>query len=152
MAESLWRRLVSLRNVRVGGAATGSASIGALSPGHGLGSVHRSVDGGGTQSFFTGGKTAKGPMMTDATTPSLGQTVLNFVKADLSSTAAVPVVTLLTNLKTHAGNRLMQAADVLQFVNTAPGAGLTLEAELEQQFLGLAIEWIQAKTTAAPAT
>lgn len=90
--------------------------------------------------------------MTDATTPSLGQTVLNFVKADLSSTAAVPVVTLLTNLKTHAGNRLMQAADVLQFVNTAPGAGLTLEAELEQQFLGLAIEWIQAKTTAAPAT
>lgn len=74
------------------------------------------------------------------------------LEADLASIGSTPVLGLLTNLAAHKGNRIAQGADVVQFVATAPAAGLQLEAAAEGQLLELGISWIQAEVAKVTAT
>jgi hypothetical protein len=84
-------------------------------------------------------------------TTSVGQAILGMLESDLDTVAAPQVITLLQNLATHKGNKIAQGADVVQFVATAPAAGLTLEAEVEAQLLQLGVRWIQSEVAKAPA-
>lgn len=89
---------------------------------------------------------------TTPATTSLGQMVLTMLEQDLAETAGPAVMTLFSNWKTHAGNKLLQAVDLATFVNQAPEAGITLEVEVEQQLLTLVQtkvqEFIAAKAPA----
>jgi hypothetical protein len=77
--------------------------------------------------------------------------LVTLIEGDVLSIGGEPILTLLTNLKTHAGNAVMQSADVLQFTAAAPLAGLELGVQLEQQLLGLAITKLQAAMAAKAA-
>lgn len=94
--------------------------------------------------------------MTTSTSQSFGQWLVSTLEADAASVGGTPLVTLLTNWETHAGNPLLQSADLLQFEAAAPAAGLQLEIEVEQQLLQLAVSKVQAfiaaKTAAAAPT
>jgi hypothetical protein len=72
------------------------------------------------------------------------------VESDLATIASPPFITLLTNLAAHKGNKIAQGADVVQFVATAPAAGLALEGELEGQLLEIGIGLIQTEVAKAP--
>lgn len=94
--------------------------------------------------------------MTTSTSQSFGQWLVNTLEADAASVGGAPLVALLTNWAAHAGNPLLQSADLLQFEAAAPAAGLQLEIEVEQQLLQLVIAKVQAfvaaKTAAASTT
>jgi hypothetical protein len=77
-------------------------------------------------------------------TPSQAQTLVQLFESDLIQAGGQPLLTLLENLKTHAGNVPLQIADWLQFVAAAPTAGLALGLQLENQLLSLAISKLQA--------
>ena len=79
-----------------------------------------------------------------------GQTLLNLIQTDVLQVGGQPLLDLLSNLKAHAGNAPMQAADLIVFQATAPKAGLQLEVELEQQLLALAISKLQAHMANPP--
>jgi hypothetical protein len=83
--------------------------------------------------------------VTTTTSQSFGQWLISTLEADLAGTAGGPVVTLLQNWETHAGNPLLQGADLLAFQGAAPAAGLQLEVELQQQLLAMVISKVQAK-------
>lgn len=87
--------------------------------------------------------------------PSFGQALLAMLQADVASTGGQPLVTLITSLAAAKGNRLLQQGAVLQFVAAAPSAGITIEIEVEQQLLQMALTAVQAyiaaKTPAVPA-
>jgi hypothetical protein len=78
------------------------------------------------------------------TTQSVGQLILATLESDVASVAGSPIITLFTDWKAHAGNTLQQAADLLQFQAAAPGAGIALEIEVEQQLAQLVITKVQA--------
>ena len=90
-------------------------------------------------------------MTTTSTSQPFGNWLVSTLEADVAGTAGGPVVTLLTNWEAHAGNKLAQAADLLQFNAAAPGAGIALEVELEQQLLQLALSKVQAYMAAKAA-
>ncbi len=77
-------------------------------------------------------------------TTSVGQALLALIESDLATVGGQPLITLITGLKTDAGNQLKQAADIMAFTAAAPAAGLQLEVMVEQQLLQMAITKIQA--------
>ena len=83
------------------------------------------------------------------TSQNLGQMVVSMIESDLTTAAGSSVITLLQNLQKHAGNGPAQAADILSFQAQAPGLGLTLAVEVEQQLLAIAIKKIQSAMTPA---
>jgi hypothetical protein len=91
-------------------------------------------------------------MTTPAPTP--GQALLSLIESDLATVGGQPLLTLLTALQSAKGNILLQQGAILQFVAAAPTAGVTLEVEIEQQLLSLAITKVQTfiASKAAPAT
>lgn len=58
---------------------------------------------------------------------------------------------LLQTLQNAKGNILLQQAAIIQFIASAPTLGLTLEIDIEQQLLAMAIAKIQSVTAAKPA-
>jgi hypothetical protein len=66
------------------------------------------------------------------------------LESDLATVGGQPLITLLTALQAAKGNRLLQQGAVLQFVATAPTAGITIEVEIEQQLLQMALAEVQA--------
>ena len=91
--------------------------------------------------------------MTTPTTTSPGQALLALLASDLATTGGQPLVTLVTALRDAKGNRLLQQGAVVQFMAAAPTAGITIEIEVEQQLLQMALTEIQAfiASKAAPA-
>lgn len=92
-------------------------------------------------------------MTTTTTSTSAGQALLNLFESDLATIGGTPLITLLQSWQANAGNVPLQAAALLQFEAAAPGAGIQLEIEVEQQLLQLVITKVQAfiasKTAAA---
>jgi hypothetical protein len=94
-------------------------------------------------------------MTTPTTSP--GQALLALIASDLATVGGQPLITLLQTWQKDAGNTLLQGAALLQFTASAPAAGITLEVEIEQQLLQLAITKVQsylaskAAPTVAPA-
>lgn len=86
---------------------------------------------------------------------SFGQVLLSMLETDVATVGGKPLVTLITSLQAAAGNKLLQQGAVLQFIAAAPTAGITLEIEVEQQLLQMALTEVQAfiaaKATPAPA-
>jgi hypothetical protein len=84
-----------------------------------------------------------------------GQAFLALIESDLATVGGSPLVTLLGALSADKGNVLAQQAAILQFVAGAPAMGITLEIEVEQQLIALAIAKVQAfvaaKVAAVPA-
>lgn len=107
------------------------------------------------RTFYPFSTTAGDPGTGDKMSNGTGQALLGLITSDLLATGGAPLLTLLTNLKAHAGNGPLEAADILAFTATAPAAGLTFVVEIEQQLFGLAINKLQAymnaKAAAAPA-
>lgn len=93
--------------------------------------------------------------MTTGTTVSPGQALVNMIESDLATVGGTPLETLLMNLKSHAGSKLAQGADIIAFTAQAPAAGFQLELMIEQQLLTLAMAKVQAyiasKTAPSPA-
>jgi hypothetical protein len=83
--------------------------------------------------------------MTSSTSQTFGQWLISTLEGDLAQTGGTPLLTLLTNWEAHAGNPLLQGADLLAFQGQAPAAGLQLEVELQQQLLQLVITKVQAQ-------
>lgn len=75
---------------------------------------------------------------------TFGQALLTMLESDLIVEGGVPFENLLQNLISHKGNALAQGADWLQFLATAPGAGIQLEILLEGQILGAVLAKVQA--------
>lgn len=88
-------------------------------------------------------------------TPTLGQALVALIESDLATVGGQPLIALITALMGAKGNVLIQQGAILQFVAAAPTVGITLEVELEQQLLQVALTKIQAfiasKAAAAPA-
>jgi hypothetical protein len=88
------------------------------------------------------------------TTP--GQALLALISSDLATVGGPALITLLTALERADGNVLLQQGAIMQFVAAAPTAGITLEIDVEQQLIGLAITKVQAflasQTAKAPTT
>jgi hypothetical protein len=86
---------------------------------------------------------------------TVGQALLAMIESDLATVGGQPLLGLLTALQAAKGNVLLQQAAILQFVASAPTAGITLEIEVEGQLLGLLITKVQAfvaaKSAPAPA-
>ena len=83
-------------------------------------------------------------------TTTQGQAIL----AILETAGGGPLITLLTNLKAHEGNALLQGADWIAFVAQAPTAGIQLELVVENQILTAVLTKVQGYLTtkaAAPA-
>jgi hypothetical protein len=83
-----------------------------------------------------------------------GQAILAMIESDLASVAGGPLETLFGQLKASAGNILAQQAAWIQFIATAPAAGIQLEVLVEQQILNALMTKIQsyiaAKVPPAP--
>ena len=62
-------------------------------------------------------------MSTPTPNPSFEQWLLTTIQSDVLTIGGAPLLTLLTNLKAHAGNELMQGADWLQFLAASPACG-----------------------------
>jgi hypothetical protein len=82
--------------------------------------------------------------MTTTTPPSVGQALLALLQSDLATVGGAPLISLITALSAAKGNTMMQQASILQFVAAAPTAGITLEIEVEQQLLQMALTQVQA--------
>lgn len=76
--------------------------------------------------------------------PTLGQSLLSMIESDLATLGGQPLLNLLTALQASKGNVLLQQAAILQFVATAPGVGIQLGVQVEQQLLQLAIDKVSA--------
>lgn len=83
--------------------------------------------------------------------PTFGQALLSMIESDLATVGGQPLITLLGTLQSAKGNVLLQQAAIMQFVASAPTMGITLEVQIEQQLLGLAITKLQALLAKAPA-
>lgn len=83
-------------------------------------------------------------------TTSIGKALVALIESDLATVGGQPLISLMTTLQKSAGNRLLQGAAVAQFVAGAPAMGLTLEVEVEQQLLQMAITWLQGALSKAP--
>ena len=84
---------------------------------------------------------------------SVGQALLAMLESDFATVGGTPLITLITSLQAAKGNRLLQQGAILQFVAAAPTAGITLEIQVEQQLLQMALTEVQAfiASKAAPA-
>ena len=82
---------------------------------------------------------------------SVGQALLNMIESDLATVGGQPLITLLTNLQKDLGNGPAEAADILAFTASAPKLGITLELQIEQQLIALAIGKLQAYLSKVPA-
>lgn len=91
-------------------------------------------------------------MSTPTPNPSFEQWLLTTIQSDVLTIGGAPLLTLLTNLKAHAGNELMQGADWLQFLAASPAAGLQFTVTFEQQALGALITKLQAVQVAKTTT
>ena len=83
--------------------------------------------------------------------PSFGQALLSMIESDLATVGGQPLIMLLQTLQNAKGNILLQQAAIIQFIASAPTLGLTLEIDIEQQLLAMAIAKIQSVTAAKPA-
>ncbi len=84
-------------------------------------------------------------------TPTAAQAFLAMIESDLVSAGGQPLLTLITQLIADKGNGPKEAADILQFLAAAPGAGVTFIQEIQVQLLTLASTKLNAWIAAHPA-
>ena len=79
---------------------------------------------------------------------SAGQAFLAMIESDLLTTGGAPLMAFFQADLAANGDKMKQAAALLQLIASGPAAGLTFLAELEGQLLGLAITKLQAAMAA----
>lgn len=75
---------------------------------------------------------------------SVGQAILAVVEADLTSVAGAPIIQFLKDCEAANGNVGLEGVALLKLEAAAPGAGIQLELEVQNQLLNLALTKIQA--------